>query len=134
MHRPKHDYAVGYSKPPKHTRYEQGRSGNLQGRPRGSKNLKTLLDQALDEKVTITENGRRRRISKLEAAFMQLADLAARGDLRATQTVLGLFSEIERHSVADSRESISFSAADRKVLQFILKLRIRKTGDSDEGP
>ncbi len=64
---PERDYSVGYGKPPEHTRFKKGHSGNGQGRPRGVKNLATLLGAALDEKVIVTENGRRRKITKREA-------------------------------------------------------------------
>jgi hypothetical protein len=53
------DYEVGYGKPPRHTRFAKGQSGNPRGRPRGAKNFNTLLEEALDEPVTVTENGGR---------------------------------------------------------------------------
>ena len=40
---PDDDYAVGYKKPPLHTRFKKGQSGNPRGRPKGSKNFSTLL-------------------------------------------------------------------------------------------
>ena len=43
------DYEVGYGKPPRHTRFTKGRSGNPRGRSPGAKNLKTLLSEALSE-------------------------------------------------------------------------------------
>jgi hypothetical protein len=52
------DYEVGYGRPPRHTRFELGRSGNPRGRPGGSKNLSTLLSEALQEPVIVVENGR----------------------------------------------------------------------------
>jgi hypothetical protein len=39
----------------------------------------------MNEKVTINENGQRRRITKQEAAVKQLANKAASGDKRAIQ-------------------------------------------------
>ena len=124
MGRPKRDYPVGYGKPPEHSRFPEGQSGNPQGRPRGAKNLKTLFEEALQAQVTVTENGRRLRISKLEAAFLRLANGASRGDPKSIQTVLGLLSEIERHSDAPNTEPISLTEADRQVLQFIRKRRL----------
>ena len=58
------DYEVGYGKPPRHTRFKKGQSGNPRGRPSGSKNLKTLLNEALNERVVVTEEGGRRNTSR----------------------------------------------------------------------
>src|SRR5690348_17195475 len=60
------DYEVGYGKPPLHTRFKQGRSGNPRGRSRDGKNLSTLLNEALNEPVVVTENSGLKRISKLK--------------------------------------------------------------------
>ena len=37
-------YDVGYGKPPQHTQFKKGCSGNIKGRPRGSRNASTLLE------------------------------------------------------------------------------------------
>jgi Family of unknown function (DUF5681) len=72
------------------TRFQPERSGNPRGRPKGTRNLSTVVAAALNEQVIITENGRRRRISKLEAAVKQLVNRAASGESRATQLLLAL--------------------------------------------
>lgn len=46
-------YEVGYGKPPKHTRYRKGASGNPAGRPKGQRNLATILAHALEEQIVI---------------------------------------------------------------------------------
>jgi S-adenosylmethionine/arginine decarboxylase-like enzyme len=47
---------VGYGKPPLHTRFKKGQSGNPRGRPRGAKNLSTLVSDALDQTVVVPGN------------------------------------------------------------------------------
>jgi hypothetical protein len=131
---PKPDYEVGYKKPPEHTRFKKGQSGNPRGRPRGAKNMATLLGEALDEKVTLTDNGRRRKVSKREIIVTQLVNRSAQADLKAMQILLGMVQEIERRTGA-SNEPTSLSEADRQVLQFIRNRRLGdQTGDTDVGP
>jgi len=74
---------IGYGKPPKHTQFTKGQSGNPKGRPKGSQNLATILAKACRQRVKVTENGRTRYITKLEASVTQLNNQAASGELRA---------------------------------------------------
>lgn len=70
----KKDYEVGYARPPKRARFKKGHSGNPKGRPRGSRKIATLLAKALDERVVVVENGRRKAITKREAFCKQLVN------------------------------------------------------------
>jgi uncharacterized protein DUF5681 len=85
------DYEVGYGKPPRRTRFKQGQSGNVRGRPRGSKNLVTVMLKELSERVTISENGRRRKITMREAIIKQVINKAVAGNPRLIQI---LFNQI----------------------------------------
>ena len=59
------DYQVGPGRPPLHTRFQKGQSGNPGGR--SAKSLPALLADALNETVVVTIDGRRRTITKREA-------------------------------------------------------------------
>lgn len=96
MAKPTHDdYEVGYGRPPKATQFKPGQSGNPKGRPRGSLNLPTILDRAVRERVTVTERGKQKSITKLEAAAKQLANKAAAGDFRALQLLLPQLASVD---------------------------------------
>jgi len=119
----KRDYAVGYGRPPRHTRFEKGRSGNPKGRPSGAKNLSTLFIEALNETVIIAENGGRRKISKRQAIVKQIVNKAAKGDWRCTKLLLELPQETGSPTEPESPES-AFGAADKKTIEQ-LKARLR---------
>src|SRR5208282_6841783 len=89
------DEVVGYRRPPRRRQFKPGLSGNPKGRPRGSRNASTLLDEALKERVTVSENGRRRKVTKLEVILKQLVNTAAKGDHRATRLLLEWTERLE---------------------------------------
>jgi hypothetical protein len=120
------DYEVGYGKPPRHTRFKPGRSGNPRGRPSGSKNLSILLNEALNEPVIVAENGGQRKISKRRAIIKQLVNQSAKADLRATKILLDIIQEIERQTEPAPSETSSFGPADEKVIEQ-LRARLHRT-------
>ena len=79
------DYEVGYGKPPRHSRFKTGQSGNPRGRAPGAKNLRTLLSEALNECVIVTENGGRRKVTKREAIIKQLVNQVGHSRLARDQ-------------------------------------------------
>src|ERR1700737_5610604 len=113
------DYEVGYGKPPRHTRFELGRSGNPQGRPGGSKNLLTLLNEALKEPVIVVENGRRRKIPKRQAITTQLVNRSAQADLKAIQILLTMLRDIEDPADPGAAIPAAFPEADEQHTQRI---------------
>jgi hypothetical protein len=116
------DYKVGYKKPPLHTRFKKGQSGNPRGRPRGAKNFSSVLNDALSQRVLVTENGRSRKISKRELGIRQLVDKFAMAEVQATRMLLGLMLERERLvAAAPPAERPSLGAADEKVIDNLLK-------------
>ena len=114
-------YAVGYRKPPVQTRFKKGRSGNPNGRPKGTLNLATVLLRTLREQVVINENGRRKVVTKLEAAVKQLVNKAASGDLKAFQQLAGLKQAAEEQALESATPNEAMAEVDQKVMQRILK-------------
>jgi hypothetical protein len=62
-------YNVGYGKPPRRSRFRKGVSGNRKGRPKGKRNIATVLTEILEEEIEITEGGVRKTVTKLDCGF-----------------------------------------------------------------
>jgi hypothetical protein len=105
------DAAVGYRKPPRHTRFQKGRSGNPTGRRAGSKNGKTLekeqqtaMTNLLNELVTVDDNGRPRTMTKRQAVVLTVLNHALDGNLAAAREVLR--EQFERRSEKSAPPSL----------------------------
>ncbi len=113
--------SVGYGKPPAHSRFKKGTSGNPRGRPKGRLDFATVLLKTLREKVVINENGRRTIITKLEASVKQLVNKAAAGDLRALSHLIGITLTAEQSAAEEMVAQEVLSEIDKKVMFNILK-------------
>jgi hypothetical protein len=101
------EFAASYRKPPLHTRFKKGQSGNPRGRP--VKNLAALLPAALNEKVTVTENGKRRQVTKREAVIAQQVQI---GFGRAAG-----HQDADRDAAGDRTQDGSGAAREKKLLR-----------------
>jgi len=124
---------LGYGNPPKHTRFKKGQSGNPQGRPKGTLNMATVLERTLREKLVINENGKRKTITKLEAAVGQLTDKAASGDLKALQLLATLVRSADERGMKAAVPNSTLDEADEKVVLGILNyLEAANKGDQQD--
>jgi hypothetical protein len=99
------DYEVGYGRPPQHSQFKKGESGNPKGRRRGAKSLLDLLLKALDEKVTIKESGSSRKISKRGALMKQLVNRALSGDDKAFRLIFEAIGPRSDRGQQEEREA-----------------------------
>lgn len=114
---------VGYRKPPTKTRFKAGQSGNPNGRPKGSVNLKTDLRSELSEKIRIREGERSLKVSKQRAMLKALVAKALKGDARAANVVLTLVGRLfEPEVVAEQMPALT--ADDEGILERFLARRI----------
>jgi hypothetical protein len=108
------DYDIGFGKPPVHTRFQAGLSGNPSGRPKGSKNLKSLARKVMNTKVPIRENGKVRMISKAEALVMTVFNRGLGGNDACARTSLNLIqlALADTDTGSASPESLALQSQD----------------------
>lgn len=99
-------------------------SPNPQGRPKRVTGVDAAVTRALSEKVTVTEQGRRTRRSKLDITATQLANKGAGGDLRAAKLALGEARKAEeRGAVQAAREPVLMESDHEIAARVIARLR-----------
>jgi hypothetical protein len=125
------DYTVGYGRPPKAMQFVRGRSGNPKGRPRGIRPVSAVLQEILEQKIAVTENGASRRIPRLEAMIHRLVNDALRGDSRAVKLLLSLMDRYEA-SPATKLHLDELLAEDRAILSQYLPELARVGPDAAE--
>lgn len=113
------DYDVGYKKPPTHSQFKKGQSGNPKGRPKGVKNLATDLQEEMTAKIQITEDGKTQMVTKQRAMVKRLVAKALSGDNRSASTLLKLIESIEARE--DGKEVENLSPSDQALLDKYLK-------------
>ena len=126
------DYDVGYKKPPKSMQFQKGQSGNPNGRPKGTKNFKTDLEEELLEQIRVTEGGKSVVLSKQRAMIKRTVELSLKGDIRATSLLVRLISI---HLVLDEQEETPtpLSHEDRAILErFFAGRGAREQGASTQ--
>jgi len=88
------NYEVGYGKPPKHSRFQSGQSGNPGGRKKGARGLKSDLHAELVSSMTIQINGERVTATKQQLMVKTLTTRAAAGDIRAIKALIDLVLQV----------------------------------------
>ncbi len=110
---------VGYCKPPVKNRFAKGQSGNPKGRPRGSKNLATIVRQVLSARVSVRENGRVRTITAREGLIAQLVREGLRGNLRALELMFKV--PLLQKELADLGKSKSMTLDDWEQIAILVR-------------
>lgn len=77
------DYKVGYGKPPAHSRFKPGQSGNPKGRPRKAGPSAERILSILDEPVRVRKGNTIRKMSPFEVTVRQIVGKALKGDIKA---------------------------------------------------
>jgi Family of unknown function (DUF5681) len=90
-------YEVGYGKPPRHTQFQKGRSGNPGGRSR-QRSATRLRELALLEAyrtVIVYEDGHAVPMPAIQAVLRSQIEIASNGNVRAQRAILAMIDDIE---------------------------------------
>ena len=107
---------VGYGRPPRHTRFRKGQSGNPNGRPQGGANAKTIVSRAISEKVTIREGETERAVTKLEGMLQAHLIKAIKGDTRSASLVINLVTRLGLLAETENKSFSALSEEDHAIL------------------
>ncbi|MBP0113867.1 DUF5681 domain-containing protein [Bradyrhizobium vignae] len=102
----KSDKGSGYGRPPLHTRFKPGQSGNPRGRPKGSLNFTTDLKNVLLAPVALNDAGRSRRVTTQKAALLRLREKALKGDVKALDRLLSYAMAMSVGSAEETATSV----------------------------
>ena len=116
-------------------RFGQGNRANPTGRPRKGRTVNDIIMREMSSSLTVTENSKRKRISKLAANAKQIANQGASGDLKAAKMSVELALKAE-NGAASSAGPPPLTQNDRAIVdRFIARLNLthipEKTNDAD---
>ena len=109
-------FAVGYKKPPRHSRFQPGRSGNPRGKQKGVRNFGTDVKRTLEVPVRLNDQGRARRVSTQEAALLRLREKALSGDARSIVQILELAKIFNNSTAVESVGDVALAVEDQAIL------------------
>lgn len=130
-------HRVGYGNPPLVQRFKK--SGNPNGRPRGSKNHKTIICEVMQEMHVVDESGKNVRRSTLELVLYRLRNLALEGkNAAATREFLRLLEKYQPQAraggvlVAPAPLSTEEWVAQAELYNALIKHGVRSLAEAKQ--
>ena len=134
-----HPYTVGYRRPPLHTRFKPGESGNRKGRPKRQRNVRTVVEETLNQRIKIREGNSTRSITKFDGVILTMTNGALKGDAKAVAALMSLLRSLgmtdEAPQVSDTEP---FTNNDEALVADFLRRRgvasASPSGSENTGP
>jgi hypothetical protein len=76
------EYEIGFGRPPKHSQFKKGQSGNPKGRPKEPATFLASLNNELSKDVKVMIDGQERKITGLSAVSKKYKNMILSGDYK----------------------------------------------------
>jgi hypothetical protein len=125
---------VGYKRPPQHTRFRKGQSGN----PSGKKKSKPVSQEndreaVLSQQLTMSRQGKRVTVTARRAVYQKLLAMALDGNLRAMALLLKLEPQNENLKPAEPEATEIVDNEEALIARFLKRhVDAIDEGGSDE--
>lgn len=134
MAKKKDQYVTGYGKPPVHTRFQKGQSGNPSGKPRKMLSDDEIVLRELASRVTVAEGGKKKRMSKLEVMIKKQVVLAMQGDPKAVRFVTDVYRTASTNSALVEQKDVMrvtlvFEEEEQRRQEIMREDRRSRTAD-----
>lgn len=123
---PKEGYEVGYCKPPRHTQFKPGQSGNPKGRPKIERptTLDACMKQALEERVTVMVKGKPKTMTKMQLFCQQTLNDAIAGTIGLKRLVIESAMRVEDHEAWLVQQAEAEAAQNAPKEPIVIRLRL----------
>ena len=112
----KDNYKVGKGRPPKHTRFKKGQSGN----PSGRKKLPDVAQAAariLQQMITVTQDGVRKKMPAIDAVLIKQLAKAMNGEFRAAEFLIKIVANDNARRADGGQEDDAHDAGDADIIE-----------------
>ena len=121
-------FSVGYGRPPKHSQFKPGQSGNPKGRRKGARSFAAILDEELEQQILVTENGRTSKVTKYRIIAKAQIAKAAKGDSKACALILAHSARLRSIEVLQDGD---LELIDKQMIAEYRRRVLGKTDDDD---
>lgn len=118
------DYVIGFRKPPKHTQFKPGQSGNPKGRQKGAKGMKTLARQMLTARVPVRSASGTKMMTRMDALLHKMVELSMKGNPRLILTLIDLYQQSvpEQRNSEAPQQTPSLTGTDEATLVMLKEM------------